>query len=212
MNDESWDLIKGLPARRTERRNALNALDVIDALSARLIASKTENAPLRPVPDEAALKALHRANTASLLSSAGEYRDCPVQVAGDGVIVYQPPPPGAVGCLMTAFFAELESIWTGGDALDAAAFALWRLNWIHPFRNGNGRTARAFAYCCLCVRLGAVLPGVPTVIDQIMMTREDYEAAIRAGDAAAADNDGRALGAMRAYLDRLLQIQIASVD
>lgn len=187
MNDENWDLIKGPSARRTEWRNALNTLDVIDALSARLIASRAENAPLPPMPDETVLKTLHRASTLSLLAHPGEYRDCPVEIAGHGIVVYEPPPHSAVAALMTAFFAELQSIWSGGDALDAAAFALWRLNWIHPFRNGNGRTARSFAYCCLCVRLGAVLPGVPTVIDQIMMTREDYEAAIRAADAAAAD-------------------------
>lgn len=212
MNDENWDLIKGPAARRAERRNALNTLDTIDALSARLISGRVSDAPLSSMPDEAALKALHRASTVSLLSSPGAYRDCPVQVSGNGAVVYQPPPHSAVGGLMKAFFVELRSIWTGGDALDAAAFALWRLNWIHPFKNGNGRTARSFAYCCLCVRLGVVLPGVPTVIDQIMMTRDDYEAAIRAADAAAADNDGRALGVMRAYLDRLLQIQMASVD
>lgn len=211
MHDENWDLIRGPSARRAERRNALNMLDLIDALSAHMIAAKTGDAPLPPMPDETALKVLHRAGTVSLLANPGEYRDCPVQIAGNGVVVYRPPPHSAVADLMKAFFAELQSIWTGGDALDAAAFALWRLNWIHPFKNGNGRTARSFAYCCLCVRLGAVLPGVPTMIDQIMMTREDYEAAIRAADAAAADNDGRALGIMRAYLDRLLQIQMASV-
>lgn len=211
MNEDNWDLIKGPSARRVEWRNALNTLDAIDALSARLIAGKADTATLPPMPDEAALKMLHRASTVSLLSSPGEYRDCPVQIAGNGIVVYEPPPHSAVAGLMKSFFAELQSIWTGGDALDAAAFALWRLNWIHPFRNGNGRTARSFAYCCLCVRLGAVLPGVPTVIDQIMMTRDDYESAIHAADAAAADNDGRALGQMRAYLDRLLQIQMASL-
>jgi Fic family protein len=94
--------------------------------------------------------------------------------------------------------------------LDAAAFALRRINWIHPFKNGNGRTARSFSYCCLCARLGVVLPGAPTVIDQIMTTRPEYEAAIRVGDKAAASG-GRDLSAMRAYLDKLLQIQIASV-
>jgi fido (protein-threonine AMPylation protein) len=30
-----------------------------------------------------------------------------------------------------------------------AAYALWRLGWIHPFHDGNGRTARALAYAVL---------------------------------------------------------------
>jgi Fic family protein len=112
---------------------------------------------------------------------------------------------------MRDFFAELLATWGAGDALDAAALALWRINWIHPFKNGNGRTARSFAYCCLCARLAVVLPGSPTVIDQIMTSRPEYEAAIRIGDAAAASGNGRNLTAMRAYLDKLLQIQIASI-
>lgn len=45
-----------------------------------------------------------------------------------------------------------------------------------------------------------------------MLTRPDYEAAIRAADqAAVADPNARDLSQMRAYLDGLLQIQIASI-
>lgn len=43
------------------------------------------------MPDEASLKALHRTDTASLLAVPGEYRDCPVQIAGDDIVFYQPP-------------------------------------------------------------------------------------------------------------------------
>jgi hypothetical protein len=56
-----------------------------------------------------------------------------------------------------------------------------------------------------------VLPGAPTVIDQIMTTRQDYEVALRVADAAAQNNNGRDLSAVKSYLDRLLQVQIASV-
>jgi Fic family protein len=48
-------------------------------------------------------------------------------------------------------------------ALERAAYALWRLNWIHPFRGGNGRTSRCIAYLILCIDLGAMLPGLPTL-------------------------------------------------
>jgi hypothetical protein len=45
-----------------------------------------------------------------------------------------------------------------------------------------------------------------------MLTRADYEAAIRVADqAVAADPAARDLAQMRAYLDGLLQIQIASI-
>jgi len=86
------------------------------------------------------------------------------------------------------------------------------INWVHPFKNGNGRTARAFCYACLNARLGVILPGTTTIIDQIMLTRPDYEAAIRVADQAAAANPAaRNLAQMKAYLDGLLQIQIASI-
>jgi Fic family protein len=186
---------------------------VIEALILLFTATKSPTAPLPPMPTETALKELHRTGTIFLLIRPGEYRDCPVHVRDSkGAIVYQPPPHADVDRLMKDLFLELGEIWKKGDALDAAAFALWRVNWIHPFKNGNGRTARSFAYCCLCARLGVVLPGAPTVIDQIMTTRADYEAAIRACDAAVGNNGNRRnLSAMRSYLDRLLQNQMASV-
>lgn len=212
MNDDNWELINGPPAHHIEWLNAVNTINVIEALITLFIGTKVPGAPSPAMPNELALKELHRTGTIFLLFKPGEYRDCPVSVRdGSGAIVYQPPPHTDVETLMAGFFAELTTIWKEGDALDAAAFALWRINWIHPFKNGNGRTARSFAYCCLCARLGVVLPGAPTVIDQIMTTRADYEAAIRVGDTAAVNNDGRDLSAMRAYLDRLLQIQIASI-
>jgi len=212
MNDDNWEMINGPPAHHIERLNAVNTINVIEALITLFIGTRAPSTPLPSMPNELALKELHRTGTIFLLLSPGEYRDCPVYVRdGSGKVIYQPPPHTDVPQLMEDFFVELQTTWATGDALDAAAFALWRVNWIHPFKNGNGRTARSFAYCCLCARLGVVLPGSPTVIDQIMTTRPDYEAAIRVGDKAAAKNNGRDLTAMRTYLDRLLQNQIASV-
>lgn len=212
MNDDNWEMINGPAAHHIEQLNAINVVNVIEALiTLYKEAPRPPGAP-PPWPNERALKELHRTATIFLLNQPGEYRDCPVHIRdGAGTIVFQPPPHVQVVEHMKDFFIELATIWQKGDALDAAAFALWRINWVHPFKNGNGRTARSFAYCCLCARLSVVLPGSPTVIDQIMTTRVDYEAAIRVGDAAAANGNGRDLSAMRSYLDRLLQIQMASV-
>ena len=212
MNDDNWEYINGPLAHHIEQLDGINTVNVIEALITLFIGTKAPGATIPPMPNELALKELHRTGTIFLLIKPGEYRDCPVHVRDTtGAVVYQPPPHTDVENLMKEFFTELTTIWTGGDALDAAAFALWRINWIYPFKNGNGRTARSFAYCCLCARLGVILPGSPTVIDQIATTRTEYEAAIQVGDAAAAKGNGRDLSAMRVYLDRLLQIQIASV-
>ena len=44
-----------------------------------------------------------------------------------------------------------------------AAYVMWRLNWIHPFVDGNGRTSSAASYFVLCMRAGNVLPGKKTI-------------------------------------------------
>ncbi|MBL8221394.1 MAG: Fic family protein, partial [Bryobacterales bacterium] len=33
---------------------------------------------------------------------------------------------------------------------------MWRLNWIHPFFGGNGRTARSASYLVLCASLNSI--------------------------------------------------------
>jgi Fic/DOC family len=53
--------------------------------------------------------------------------------------------------------------WEGSSPVHLSAYVLWKLNWIHPFTDGNGRTARAISYLLLCLRLGYRLPGTNTI-------------------------------------------------
>ena len=53
------------------------------------------------------------------------------------------------------------------DAVHLAAYVLWRLKWIHPFADGNGRTARAVSYVVLCLKMDSILPGASTIPEQI---------------------------------------------
>lgn len=59
---------------------------------------------------------------------------------------------------------------------------MWRLNWIHPFADGNGRTSRILSFVVLSVKIGAVLPGTPTLPDLIVDHRSEYEDALDAAD------------------------------
>jgi Fic family protein len=70
--------------------------------------------------------------------------------------------------------------WTTRTALHLAAYVMWRLNWIHPFTDGNGRTSRAASYLVLCLRLGYLLPGRRTIPDQIAEDRTRYYKALEA--------------------------------
>ena len=65
-----------------------------------------------------------------------------------------------------------------------AAYVLWRLNWIHPFTDGNGRTSRAGSYLVLCCKIGAVLQGKKTIPDQISENKQPYYQALEAADEA----------------------------
>jgi Fic family protein len=82
------------------------------------------------------------------------------------------------------------------------------MNWIHPFIEGNGRTARAASYYLLCVRHGALLGGSKIVPERIKENRQGYEDALMAADSAweAGHLD---FSAMEAYLAGLLQAQLA---
>ena len=64
------------------------------------------------------------------------------------------------------------------------AYALWRLNWIHPVVEGNGRTARAACYYLLCLKQGQLLPGKKIVAERIREDRKLCYAALQAADIA----------------------------
>ena len=62
--------------------------------------------------------------------------------------------------------------------IELAALVLWKLNWIHPFVDGNGRTSRAVSYLALCVRFGQKLAGRPMIPELLTQDRRSYYAAL----------------------------------
>ena len=94
--------------------------------------------------------------------TAGQYRTTNVVVSdAQGGVHYHPPPHELVPDLMSEFICQVNDAWTDWSELHLAAYALWRINSIHPFVNGNGRTARAVCYLTLCLKAGGLLPGRP---------------------------------------------------
>ncbi len=98
--------------------------------------------------------------------------------------------------------------WTTMTPVHLAAYAMWRLNWIHPFFGGNGRTARAFSYLVLCIGLQFAPPATQKNIPQLIEeNREPYNVALREADRAWAA--GRLdLSAMERLLSDLLATQL----
>jgi Fic family protein len=77
--------------------------------------------------------------------------------------------------------------WDTATPIHLAAYIMWRLNWIHPFADGNGRTARILSYVVMSIRAQAVLVGSPSMPAQIVENRNPYFEALDAADAAYRD-------------------------
>jgi Fic family protein len=81
---------------------------------------------------------------------AGRYRQ---EEVGIGHSTHLPPPPWEVKKLMESMFEFLAERHPRRFDLIKAAITHHRFVWIHPFMNGNGRTARMFTYAVL-IKLG----------------------------------------------------------
>jgi Fic family protein len=107
---------------------------------------------------------------------------------------------------MISIIHENWTIVKGPTSL--AAFALWRMNWIHPFVEGNGRTARAACYYLICMKHQRLLPGIKIVPERIRENRQPYYDALKAADKKW--EDGKLdVTAMSTYLAGLLKGQLA---
>ena len=113
---------------------------------------------------------------------AGVYRPCRVDVRRNGEVVYDPPAQHLVPGLMNHFINYVNRVWSETPADVLAAYCLWRLNYIHPFINGNGRTARALCYYVVCVKHGSALPGSPILPELLRRNRQEYVQALRSID------------------------------
>lgn len=124
---------------------------------------------------------LQRLAVTGIYPCAGQLRTAlfRVEVPGSGHV---PPAADAVDRHLQELLDVLNDARI--PALRRSAIALWRFNWLHPFPGGNGRTARALSYVVLCMDLGRMLPGVPTIPSLISGRRDDYIDALRAVDAA----------------------------
>ena len=72
--------------------------------------------------------------------------------------------------------------WRDATAIHLAAYVMWRLNWIHPFADGNGRTSRMTSYVVMSIKIGRVLAGTPTIPEQIVGNRLPYFEALDEAD------------------------------
>jgi Fic family protein len=179
---------------------------------AKQIAAGAITSGSRFVLSENLVRGLHRTCMQGLLDDAGQYRKVNVRISNSPHV---PPNHSEVSAQMSSFYAYVDLEWENKDLIHLASFCLWRMNWVHPFRNGNGRIARELSYLILNVKNGRMLPSKNTVIEQIAgspQTRDQYNKILRTtDDLYAATNDyDKCLAPMEDFLSTLLKNQIKS--
>ncbi len=97
---------------------------------------------------------------------------------------HHPPPPETVPGYVEEMCDYVNEHIGNKSPVHLTAYLLWRINWIHPFDDGNGRTARATSYAVLCILLGYDLPGTKTIPEQIANDKTPYYKALEVADEA----------------------------
>jgi Fic family protein len=143
--------------------------------------------PERPFKLRASLIVqLHKEALNGLHRLAGTYRNTSVTIQGSR---HHPPEATFVVDEVQVMCDYVNENWAGRTAAHLAAYVLWKMNWIHPFADGNGRTARAVSYVVMSIKLDSLLPGTPTIPEQIAMDKRPYYEALESADAAWALNE-----------------------
>ena len=185
-----------------EAENALLQFDrVLDLIDEHV----RDGRPFRLRP--ATILTLHAEAMRGVDPQAGTFRNAPVKIAGSK---HAPPAESLVALKVEDMCEWIGERWDTSSAIDLCSYIMWRLNWIHPFADGNGRTTRAVAYLVLCVKAGARLPGFPTIPEQIAADKKPYYAALEAAD----DSDSGEepdLSGMRILLENYLEKQLQAV-
>jgi fido (protein-threonine AMPylation protein) len=129
--------------------------------------------------DKYMIWALNHVAVAHISQFGGRFREEPIY-AGKHI----PPHFKEVPELMNRFISFVHENWYIYSPTELAAYALWRMNWIHPFIEGNGRThvpwPTTFSVCVM----GALLGGSKKMPERIKEDRDGYEATLEAADQA----------------------------
>lgn len=150
---------------------------------------------------------LHRTALEGISAFAGNFRPAGVEIEGSK---HEPVGAHQVPDLVQDMCDYVNENWDTKTAIHLAAYVMWRLNWIHPFDDGNGRTSRTLSYLVLCAHLGSRLPGSKTIPDQISENKAPYYKALEAADAAWQENRID-LSALETLLEDLLAIQLINI-
>lgn len=148
---------------------------------------------------------LHEKALEGIHPLAGTYRNSPVLISKSKHV---PPRHSEVPDLVSEMCEYVNDNWEK-SAIHLAAYLLWRINWIHPFADGNGRTARVLSYLVMSAKLSSILPGAPAMPDLLANDKSPYYIALEEADESWAFRR-LALSGMEKLLEGLLAAQLLS--
>jgi Fic family protein len=126
-------VLEGITIGGKSTREHLEAINHAEAFD--VLAGKIEAASINLVD----LLEIHEIVMRGIGHTAGQWRQTHVRIAG---MDHRPPPPEKVLGLMIEFERDLVERGRELNDVDFASWAHHRLAHIHPFEDGNGRTAR----------------------------------------------------------------------
>ncbi len=148
--EEVSELARGrkITATRRAKQEVLNYLRVLENI---------EKYHKEKIISEKEILKIHRDITKDTLENPeweGAYRKIQVHVANriTGEIIFTPPPPQEVPKLVNKFLNWLNTKSLELNPVVVAGISHYEIVRIHPFVDGNGRTARAMATLILCIR------------------------------------------------------------
>ena len=157
--------------------------------------------------DKYTLWSLNAAAVSNIAQFGGRFREAPIYV-GDHI----PPHFNEVPDLMDQCLSVIHENWDNiENPMVLPAYVLWRMNWIHPFVECNGRTARAACYYLVCLKYGGLLPGRKIIPERIRENRKPYYDALQAADVAWA-NGHFDVSLLTDYLTMLTKAQLTDSD
>lgn len=177
LNDlEVEELLEHVPAKRSK-----DALEVIATRTALAFVDDIAAAPELEV-DEQVIREIHKRVIDDIdpMLRPGEFRTGENRVGdAEGNVIFATAVAGDVPDVMHRFGQWLREGAGREHPVVAAALAHLELVAIHPFYDGNGRTARALSRLLL-VQHGFALDGLVSLDAYLDLQRRDYFAAVRA--------------------------------
>lgn len=193
-----------LERARRESENGLRQIDFVLERVRRHTGPTAEPFRLRP----SLLLALNRAAVESIEATAGAFRTGRMEIFGSK---HEPPRGADVAELVEELCDYVNDNWAVASAAHLSAYVMWRINWIHPFEDGNGRTARAASYLVLCIKTGGALPGAKTIPERISASKNPYYHALEKADKAYARDRSIDVSELEGIIVSALAAQLADV-